>query len=318
MIKYLQSKSAKIAVSATIAILISNYLALNFGVTSGIIAILSIQDTKKEALRISARRMLAASIAIIISFILYKALGNSPIIFGLFLIVFIPITKLLKMEESMVVGAVLSTHLLTSSNINFSWILNEFLLTIVGITVGMAFNLYSESLEDTFEYNRDKIEENYRTMLSDMSLSLVTAAVPIYEYEILKSTEKLIKDTYIIAHKIKDDSFFKDDYYNMAYVEMRTMQLECIKRMRKHFSRFYMTYEQTKLLSQFTYEVAINIHVDNDCIELIQKINTLKEDYKKMDLPKNRDEFENRALLLQFLNDLEDFLMIKKDFKEKF
>ena len=140
MIKYLQSKSAKIAVSATIAILISNYLDLKFGVTSGIIAILTIQDTKKEALRISGRRILAACIAILISFILYVVLGNNPIVFGLFLVIFIPITKILKMQESMVVGAVLSTHLLTSSNIDSSWIMNEFLLTIVGITVEYSIN----------------------------------------------------------------------------------------------------------------------------------------------------------------------------------
>ena len=37
-----------------------------------------------------------------------------------------------------------------------------------------------------------------------------------------------------------------------------------------------------------------------------------------MELPKNREEFENRALLFQFLNDLEDFLIIKKEFKERF
>ncbi len=48
MIKYLQSKTLKMALSATIAIIISNYVGLQFGVTSGIIAILSIQDTKKN------------------------------------------------------------------------------------------------------------------------------------------------------------------------------------------------------------------------------------------------------------------------------
>ena len=35
-----------------------------------------------------------------------------------------------------------------------------------------------------------------------------------------------------------------------------------------------------------------------------------------MELPKNRTEFENRALLFQFLNDLEDFLSVKKEFKK--
>jgi uncharacterized membrane protein YgaE (UPF0421/DUF939 family) len=37
-----------------------------------------------------------------------------------------------------------------------------------------------------------------------------------------------------------------------------------------------------------------------------------------MELPKTRNEFEDRALLFQFLNDLEDFLIIKKEFKEFF
>ena len=97
---------------------------------------------------------------------------------------------------------------------------------------------------------------------------------------------------------------------------MRLTQLDAIKRMKRHFSRVYMTYEQTRLLSEFTNEVAINIHEDNDCIELICKLDLLRKYYGMMQLPKNRDEFENRALLFQFLNDLEDFLITKKEFKE--
>lgn len=90
------------------------------------------------------------------------------------------------------------------------------------------------------------------------------------------------------------------------------------KKMNKHFSRFYMTYEQTRILSDFTSKVAVNIHADNDCIELIRQLTLLREEYRQTELPKNMEEFENRALLFQFLNDLEDFLIIKKEFKEKF
>lgn len=99
---------------------------------------------------------------------------------------------------------------------------------------------------------------------------------------------------------------------------MRIIQLDTMKRMKRHFSRFYMTYDQTRILSEFTNEVAMNLKEDNDCVELIDKLNLLRKDYEKMDLPKNRNEFENRALLFQFLNDLEDFLVIKKEFKESF
>ncbi|WP_236896448.1 aromatic acid exporter family protein [Clostridium beijerinckii] len=318
MIKYLQSKTLKMALSATIAIIISNYVGLQFGVTSGIIAILSIQDTKKESLLVAGRRIIASALAILLSFMLYLLLGNNPIIFGLFLIIFIQTTIILKIEEGMVVGSVLSTHLLTSTNINISWIINEAQLTVIGIGVAMMFNLYTASLEEQFEKNKERIEDYYRAILSDMAVSLVTQAVPIYEKQISVSVEELINKSKFMAQIINNNHLFKKNDYYLSYIEMRIIQLDTMKKMKRHFSRFYMTYDQTRILSEFTNEVAMNLKEDNDCVELIDKLNLLRKDYEKMDLPKNRNEFENRALLFQFLNDLEDFLVIKKEFKESF
>lgn len=318
MIKYFQTKTFKMVCSATIAIIISNYLGLQFGVTSGIIAILSIQDTKKEALLVGGKRMISSTIAIILSYVLYVFLGNNPIVFGLFLLIFIPVTQILKISEGMVVGAVLSTHLLMSSNINASWIINEAKLNAIGIGVAMIFNLYTPALENEFKKNKARIEDYFRAMISDMAVSLVTQAVPIYEQSVLSSAERLIKDTKALAQIINNNNLFKSKDYYVSYIDMRIIQLDTIKRMKRHFSRFYMKYEQTRILSEFTNEVALNIHEDNDCVELINKLNLLRKEYQSMDLPKNREEFENRALLFQFLNDLEDFLSIKKEFKELF
>jgi uncharacterized membrane protein YgaE (UPF0421/DUF939 family) len=316
MVKKIGSKTFKIAMSATIAIIISDYIGLEFGVTSGIIAILSIQDTRKEALLVGARRLISSGLAILLSIILYMILGYNPIVFGIFLMLFIPITNILRVSEGMVIGAVLSTHFLISTNINIYWIINEVKLTIIGIGVAMIFNLYTASLEENFEKNKENIEKQYRLILSDMAASLVTQAVPIYEQEVLSSIEKLIQNTKFIAQKINNNKLFKSNNYYESYVEMRATQLDAIKRMKRHFLRFYMAYEQTQILSKFTTSVAINIHEDNDCIELISKLTLLRKEYEIMELPKNRNEFENRALLFQFLNDLEDFLIIKKEFKE--
>ncbi|MDR3598813.1 aromatic acid exporter family protein [Clostridium sp.] len=318
MMKYLQSKTFKMALSATIAITISNYIGLQFGVTSGIIAILSIQDTKKEALLVAGRRIIACATAIFLSFLLYLLLGNNPIVFGLFLLIFISITKGLKIEEGMVVGAVLSTHLLTSTNINASWIINEAQLTVIGIGVAMMFNLYTASLEEQFEKNKTRIEDCYRAILSDMAVSLVTQTVPTYEKEILLEVEELINKSKIMAQIINNNNLFKKNDYYVSYIDMRIIQLDSMKRLKRHFSRFYMTYDQTKILSKFTNDIAMNLKEDNDCIELIDNLNLLRKDYANMELPKNRNEFENRALLFQFLNDLEDFLNVKKEFKENF
>ena len=222
-------------------------------------------------------------------------------------------------QESMVVGAVLSTHLLSSSNINSYWVINEVSLTIIGIFTAMMFNLYIPSLEDEFEKNREKIENNLKTILSYMAVNLMVRQMSQDKKEIFEITENLIKENKEIAKKISNNYLiFKNDYYYFSYMEMRAAQFETMKRMKKHFSRFYMTYSQTGILSEYTYRVAVSINKDNDCIDLINELNALRKDYKKMELPKNREEFENRALLLQFLNDLEDFLLLKRNFKDKY
>lgn len=308
-------KTFKMSLSATISIIIADHLGLKYGVTAGVISILSILNTKKESIRVGSRRLMACLTAIILSFALYQTFGNTTFIFGLFLLIFIPITMALNIQEGLVPGAVLSTHLLTSSNINPEWIFNEIGLTVVGIGVAFFFNLYAPSLEKEFEKKKNNIESNYRLILSHMSRSLLDDTTSGYEDLIISKAEREVKDTMDIAYKIKDNSLFKNEEYYINYVEMRMMQMDTLKRMKKHLKRFYMKYEQTQILSDFTEKVALDIYEDNDCINLLDRLSSLKKEYKKMELPKTREEFENRALLFQFLNDLEDFLVIKRDYK---
>lgn len=313
---FFQSKTVKMALSATIAIFIANEIGLQFGVTAGVIAILSILNTKKEAIKVGAKRLLACTIAILLSGAFYLVLGNSTVIFGLFLLIFIPITKKLNLEEGISIGAVLSTHLLTSNNINLQWVVNEFALSIIGIGVALIFNLYTPSLEEEFLKNKEIIEDKYKSILSEMALRLLMDFELQIEQVDLAKVEKLILDTREIAHKINNNYIFKNDNYYINYIDMRIMQLDTIRRMKNHFERLNMKYEQAIILSEFTLNVSVNVHEKNDCIKLIEELQGLRQEYKEMELPKTRKEFENRATLLQFLNDLEDLLTIKKEFKK--
>lgn len=316
--KFFNNSTFKMAISATIAIFIAQGFKLEFAVTAGVIAILSIQNTKREAIIIGARRIISATIAVILSYLLYVLLGNNPLVFGVVLLIFIPIAKKLKIEEGIAVGAVLSTHLLVNNNIDLGWIVNEEAITFIGIGVASLFNLYMPSLDDKFNENKETIEKLYRDIISDMAKSLVTKAIPVNEKKRLEKVESLVEDTRSLAYKINNNNLFKKNLYFVDYIEMRAKQLETIKRMMSHFSRFSITYDQTLIMSKFTENIANNIYADNDCVELICKLNNLRNNYKEMQLPKTRDEFENRAMLFQFLNDLEDFLLIKKEFKKTY
>ena len=57
----------KISIAAILAILLAKLLHLEFAVSAGIVAILSVQPTKKETLRTALSRFLAFTVALVIS-----------------------------------------------------------------------------------------------------------------------------------------------------------------------------------------------------------------------------------------------------------
>lgn len=302
------------AISATIALIIGNILGLQYATVGAVIAILSIQDTRKKALIISYKRIVACSIGILLSVILYSLLGNRPLIFGLFLIILIPLTSRLKVQEGMVPSVVLSTHFLVANNITIALIFNEILLMIIGIGVAAIANIFMPSLEDKFKDDKEWIEEHYRIIISKMSKSLITHTVDIDEQKIINEVEKRLYESKETAYKIVNNHFFKSSSYYTDYINMRINQFDTIKRMRLHFQRFNIPVEQMNVMADFTLCVAENISEMNDCKLLLRDLDILRSEFKKMELPKTREEFESRAQLLQFLNDMEEFLLIKRNF----
>ena len=312
--KYIYNLAFKMATSATIALIIGNALGLQYATVGAVIAILSIQDTRKKALIISYKRIIACSIGILLSVILYSVLGNRALIFGLFLIILIPLTSRLKVQEGMVPSVVLSTHFLVANNITITLIYNEVLLMIIGIGVAAIANIFMPSLEDKFKEDKKWIEEHYRIIINKMSKSLITHTVDIDEQKLINEVEQRLYESKETAYKIVNNQFFKSSSYYTDYINMRINQFDTIKRMRLHFQRFNIPVEQMNVMADFTLCVSENISEMNDCKSLLMDLEILRSEFKKMELPKTREEFESRAQLLQFLNDMEEFLLIKRNF----
>lgn len=46
--------------------------------------------------------------------------------------------------------------------------------------------------------------------------------------------------------------------------------------------------------------------------KLVEDLSQLRQNFTTMELPQDREEFENRVMLYQFLNDLEEFLLLEE------
>ncbi|MBC5628907.1 aromatic acid exporter family protein [Clostridium sp. NSJ-6] len=312
--KYIYNLAFKMALSATIALVIGESLGFKYSTVAAVIAILGIQDTRRKALIVGRNRAVACIIGQILSLIVYGILGNGAISFGIFLLILIPITSRLKIQEGMIASVVLSTHLLVADKIDLPLIINEFGIMIIGIGVASIANLFMPALEDEFRKDKIWIEEKYKVILLKMSKSLLTQTVDIDEQKIMDDIEKNLIRSNITAYKIVNNNFFKSSSYYTDYIAMRRNQFDTIKKMRKNFERFSMPVDQMKNMAMFLKRVAEDIRENNDCKEHLYRLEKLKLQYKNMELPKTREEFENRAQLLNLLNDMEDFLNIKRNF----
>ncbi|MGG7145009.1 aromatic acid exporter family protein [Clostridium nigeriense] len=312
--KYIYNLAFKMSISATIALILANILNLQFSAVAAVIAILSIQDTRKKSLIVGKNRIVACIIAILLSVIIYKFLGQNSFTFAVFLLLFIPITSRFKISEGMVPAVVLSTHLLVADEITLYWVINELLIMIIGVGIASIANLFMPSLHKQFNEDKEYIEKSYRVILSKMSKSLLTYSVDRDEEWIVRDIEKRLNESIERAYKIANNNILKSDSYYVDYMNMRKSQFDIIKKLRSHFEKFYMSFEQTYMIAKFTKSVADQVKDTNDCKELLKELEEIKLDFKQMALPKTREEFENRAQLLQFLNDMEDLLRIKSNF----
>ncbi|MDF2505143.1 MAG: putative rane protein [Clostridium sp.] len=304
----------KTAIGSALAIIIAEYLGLKYAAAAGIITILSIQNTKKTSIKLAFQRIESTILALLISSILFLIFGYNPVVFGIYLIIFIPLTVFLKITDGIVVSSVLVTHLLAEKSSSIFWIKNELLLMTVGAGIAIILNIYMPKIENEIKETQKNIEEHMRIILFHMAEALRKQSVHIEEERLFNELKEVLEEGKDRAYRHLNNYIINDVKYYVNYMEMRTLQYEILKYMRSHFIKFYLNLEQTEVVAAFTEKIALNFGEYNTAEELLKELNEIIYMFKTQELPKTRDEFENRAMLFQFLNDLEALLELKKNF----
>ncbi len=316
MKKFIGLRTFKTAVGSAIAIIIAGSLGLKYASAAGIITILSVHNTKKTSITLALQRIESTILALFISGVLFLVFGYTPIVFGIYLIIFIPLTVILKITDGIVVSSVLVTHLLVERSVAPFLIKNELLLMTIGAGIGIILNIYMPKVEGKIKENQNDIEEYMRKILFQMAESLRNQSVHIEEEMLFNDLESKLKEGTERAYRNLNNYIMNEVKYYVQYMEMRTLQYEILKYMRTHFVKFYMNFQQTEMVAAFTEKVALDFGEYNTAEELLRELKGVREACEIQELPKSREEFENRAMLFQFLNDIEYLLEVKKNFRE--
>jgi uncharacterized membrane protein YgaE (UPF0421/DUF939 family) len=218
-------------------------------------------------------------------------------------------------QGSIISGFVLSTHILSFEAVNLSIYLEENIILLIGIFTGFFLIIHMPNTEEQLIELKEEIEEDFKTILLNMSYNLRNLCFLKDEID-LSTLETKVKKAKGLSYKHRDNLIVDQEWYYINYFQMRLIQLYRLMYMKNHFQGIFITQEQAGPLSQLTYYIGSIIGTEPETEDILKEINDLKNHYKEEPLPKTRLEFEHRSRLFNFLNDLEEFILIKRRYLE--
>lgn len=307
-------KTGKIAAGCCIAILLADYFKLRYSASAGIITLLSIQDTKKATVITALNRWEAFLLAVATALISFTLMGFHPLGFGMFLLLFIPSCLALSLQTGISMCAVLVTHFLIEESISVFWLKNEFFLMAIGTGIGILLNSYMPRYTKQIREKQKGIELELRLLLKGISTYLTDREKNFsldYDFNLL---EHQIEEAIGQAYQDNDNVLSYDVKYYIKYMEMRKSQAVILKTMMESARLLSGLPDQAQEIASFLEQIIVTLRESNNAVKLLNQLYDLRSRFKKEELPRSREEFEDRAVLYHMLSSLEQFLEFKRAF----
>lgn len=307
-------KIIKIAAGSCLAIIIAQLAGVQYSASAGIITLLSIQDTKKATLEVAAKRTAAFVTAVIIAYGCFMALGFHPYAFGVFLLFFVAVCIGTGIQDGISMCAVLVTHFLVEKSMSTEWIKNEAMLMLIGTGIGILLNLYMPRYVNQIRTRQVAIEMEMRLILKGIATFLTDQQAQFelsYDFSHIEAeTEAALRQAYA-----DNDNILRYELrYFIQYMEMRKSQIVVLKHIMDQVAGMSSRPVQSIRVAALIDDILLSLRESNNARRLLENLHQMKIQFKESPLPKDRQEFEDRAILYSLINSLEQFLEFKKYF----
>lgn len=307
-------KLIKYVTGSVAAVLLAVALQLQFAYAAGIITLLTIQDTKKETVKIAVKRIIIFMIMTALSVLIFPLAGFHVWAFGIVLIPYLFCCMALDMKEAIAPIAVLCTHYISAQSCSAGMIGNELLILVIGAGIGVLCNLFMpDGREQLVRYQRS-VDDKMVHILQRMALYIELEDKSDYTGNCFEELDGMLADLKKEALYYMNNHLIGEDDYYYEYMQMRAKQCNILKRIYADIIRLTATQEQGKKLAEFIRKTAVEFTEKNDTQGLLSELEQLHGYYERQELPATRQEFENRSMLYHILEDMKIFLEIKKEF----
>lgn len=313
----ISQRTIKLILATCLACLVASFLDLSSAVSAGIIALLSLSDTRRSTLKLAHNRFFSMILALTIGVLAFQLLGFHLWSLGLYLALYIPIAYKMGLEIGITPSSVLVGHLLVQESISLTLLINEFLLFAIGTGFALLVNLYMPSREEEISHYYTLVEEKLKNILLRFNYYL-SRGDGRNKAQLVDELDSLLKEALRLVYLEHSNHLFHQTDYHIHYFEMRQSQSRILRNMAQQINTCQLAASETLILAQLFSKIAGQLSQTNPASSLLDDIERFLEVFRNRSLPKTREEFETRATLLQLLREAKTFIQVKVDFYKKY
>ena len=309
----LLQRTIKLVLATCLAAWLADFLGLAYSTSAGIIAILSVTDTRRSTAKLAGNRFLSTLLALAIGSLAFHFLGFHLGALAIYIVVYVPLAFRLGWEIGITPSTVLVTHLLLEKSTSWSLLGNELALFLIGTGFALLANLYMPSRQQEIDSYHGQVEEQLKKILLRFEYFL-TSGDGRNDAALIKELDKVLQQALQLVYLDHSNHLFHQTNYHIHYFEMRRAQNRILLDMAGNINTCRLAASESFILAKLFLKTAKQLSQANPGHDLLDEIEEYLAVFRKRPLPKTRQEFETRATLLQLLRDLETFIELKVDF----
>ena len=305
-------RTVKTAVGMTLGVIICKLLGLDNYASSAILVVLCIKHTKMHSVQAILSRLVSCLLILFLGSAIFSLLGQHAFVLGLIVLLFIPLTVVLNVQEGVITSCVILLHVFNAKAIHGHLILNEIMLLIVGLGIAFLMNLMMPSLDKKLNHFKQDIENQITEIFN-----IFSQACSMHNDHLNIKFDSLllnIKKAKSLAFRDVKNHFVRNENSFYHYFDMREEQVELLKRMTSLLEKINTDDPILEKISQLMYEIGSNVNSKDYTALRLHSLYEIRLSLDDLPLPTTHKTLNSRAHIIQILNELEEYLNIKSQF----
>ncbi len=237
--------------------------------------------------------------------------------YALFLIIEVFIIEILGWQNTLSVNAVIGVYFLINQDFTWRGILDECGLLLVSISISLILNLIQPDISDRqrLDLRIHEIEKEIQQILEDAKGLLQNEPIDDPSVSKLKALEKSLPHDINQAVRYEQNSFDPSDQWFARYFETRLSQCVLLNDLFEHVAIAQKDKPHIEVTANFIDVVIKTLPQSKPPDKELENARLLRA--RVLSDKVSEDNLEERAALLDVIQNLQSFLVLKRDFIDR-